>query len=96
MNNQPDNTDASSNPPPAWGRKMKRSRMRLQTVGDCRAALGLLIRETRSGLISTEALSRYANALSVLSRMIETSDVERRLEAVEAAMRTPQPQRRVA
>jgi hypothetical protein len=56
----------------------------------------LLIRETRSGLISTEALSRYANALSVLSRMIETSDVERRLEAVEAAMRTPQPQRRVA
>jgi hypothetical protein len=71
--------------------------MRLQSVSDCSAALALLLREWRSGLLDSTELSRAANALSLLSRMITDSDLEARLEALEAAQAaSKQPHRRVA
>ena len=81
---------ASSTTPPVWGRTPKRVRAKLKTQGDCSALLATLIREARSGLLPTDHLSRYANALSLLARMIEGSDMEARIERLEkAASRNP-------
>ena len=84
--NSQDTVGASPASPP-FGRKPKRVRAKLKTQGDCSALLATLIREARSGLLPTDHLSRYANALSLLSRMIEGSDMERRLERLEEAAR---------
>jgi hypothetical protein len=79
---------------PPFGRKPKRVRAKLKTQGDCSALLATLIREARSGLLPTDHLSRYANALSLLARMIEGSDMEARIEALErAAAARSQPAR---
>lgn len=90
----PSAATTSADPSP-WGRKMKRSRMKLQTVNDCSVALATLIREARSGLLSTESLSRYANALQVLARLIDGGELEARIEALEAQAKQ-RPVRRVA
>lgn len=59
-------------------------RLRLDTSTDCQRALARLIRSTMAGKIATSDLSRYANALMVLARLIEGGDLEKRLEALEA------------
>lgn len=88
-NPQADNPTAagvSPGTPPVWGRTPpRRVRAKLKTQGDCSALLATLIREARSGLLPTDHLSRYANALSLLARMIEGSDMEARIEALEKA-----------
>lgn len=83
--NNPTAAAVSPAEPPAWGRTPKRVRAKLKTQGDCSALLATLIREARSGLLTTEALSRYANALATLSRMISDSELEARIEALEKA-----------
>jgi hypothetical protein len=71
---------------PGWGRKpMKRTRMRLRTVHDCDAAVQMLIREWRSGLLDSSTLSRVVNCLSILARMKSDTDLEARLMALEQA-----------
>jgi hypothetical protein len=70
---------------PPFSRMPKRVRAKLKTQGDCSALLATLIREARSGLLPTDHLSRYANALSLLARMIEGSDMEARIDALEKA-----------
>jgi hypothetical protein len=59
-------------------------RLRLDTSTDCQRALARLIRSTMAGSIATADLSRYANALMVLARLIEGGDLEKRLIALEA------------
>lgn len=59
-------------------------RLPLDTSRDCQRALARLIRKTLAGEIETTDLSRYANALMVLARLIEGGDIERRIEALEA------------
>jgi hypothetical protein len=59
-------------------------RLRLDSSRDCQRALARLIRGTLAGTIPTQDLSRYANAIAVLARLIEGGDIERRLEALEA------------
>ena len=84
--NNPNAAGASPAEPPVWGRTApRRVRAKLKTQGDCSALLATLIREARSGLLTTEALSRYANALATLSRMISDSELEARIEALEKA-----------
>ena len=71
---------------PGWGRKpMKRTRMRLRSVYDCDAAIQMLIREWRSGLLKSDELSRVVNCLSILARLKSDTDVEARLIALESA-----------
>ena len=78
---------------PAFGRKpMKRTRMKLRTVYDCDAAVQMLIREWRSGLLRSDELSRVVNCLSILARMKSDTDIEARLMALEAAT-APRPAR---
>ena len=59
-------------------------RARLDTIADVKAQLGRLYREARGGKINTQDASRLANILALLGRMIEGSDVEARLAALEA------------
>jgi len=80
-----------ANPQNAWGSAVpspkpakKVVRLRLDTSRDCQRALARLIRATMAGTVETQDLSRYANAIAVLARLIEGGDIEKRLEALEA------------
>jgi len=52
-------------------------------VSDCAHQTARLFRDARSGTIKVEDASRLANILSILSRMIEGSTLEARIEALE-------------
>ena len=86
---QPENLDKpavteAADDTPGWGRKpMKRTRMKLRTVYDCDAAVQMLIREWRSGLLDSSTLSRVVNCLSILARMKSDTDIEARLLELE-------------
>lgn len=60
-------------------------RLPLDTSRDCQRALARLIRRTLAGEIETSDLSRYANAIMVLARLIEGGQLEDRIAALEAA-----------
>lgn len=62
-------------------------RVRLETVQDARKEMSKLYREARAGKIDVQDASRLANILMLIGRMIEGSDLEQRLEALEAGER---------
>ena len=62
----------------------KTVRCTLKTVGDCSAFLAWIIRQTYAGKLDSQEMSRYANAVQVLSKILETSDLQQRLEVLEA------------
>lgn len=59
-------------------------RLPLDTSRDCQRALARLIRRALAGEIETTDLSRYANAIMVLARLIEGGQLEDRIAALEA------------
>lgn len=61
----------------------RRSRLRLDTMDRVRRELVRLYREGRDGARDTQDVSRLANVLSIVGRMIEGGELERRLEALE-------------
>ena len=65
----------------------RRVRVRLETVQDARKEMSKLYREARAGKIDIQDASRLANILMLIGRMIEGSDLEQRLEALEAGER---------
>lgn len=67
----------------AVGGRRKAFRARLSSVTDCAHQTARLFRDARSGSIKVEDASRLANILSILSRMIEGSALEARVEALE-------------
>jgi hypothetical protein len=56
----------------------------LNTIEDVRAELARLYREGKGGKRDVTDVSRLANVLSILGRLIEGSEQERRIEALEA------------
>lgn len=62
-------------------------RVKLDRVTDARKEMAKLYREARAGKIDVQDASRLANILMLIGRMIEGSDFERRLEALEAGER---------
>ena len=70
-------------PPATPSARKKVVRLRLDTSRDCQRALARLIRGTLAGTIPTQDLSRYANAIAVLARLIEGGDLEARILALE-------------
>lgn len=68
--------------PPSRG---ARYRCRLDTAGQCRREMAKVYRESRSGLIDAQDASKSIWMLQSIARVIETSDLERRLEALEVA-----------
>ena len=82
-------------PQDAWGKpadtgiapKKPKVRLPLETTRDCAKALARLVRKALAGDMETTDLSRYANALMILSRIIEGGDlaaIQDRLDAIEA------------
>ncbi|MFC4726325.1 hypothetical protein AB6B38_09550 [Glycocaulis abyssi] len=67
----------------ASGGRRKAFRARLLSVGDCAHQTARLFRDARSGTLKVEDASRLANILAILSRMIEGSALEARVEALE-------------
>lgn len=63
----------------------RRLRLKLKTCDDVAAELARLYREGKTGRRDVAECSRLANILQILGRMIEGSQLERRLEALEAA-----------
>lgn len=64
-------------PPPS------RLRLKLTTADDVRRELGRIYREGKSGHRDIADVSRLANVLQILSRCIESGDIERRVEHLE-------------
>ena len=60
-----------------------RMRLKLKTIDDVRAEMARLYREGKAGTRDVSDVSRLANVLSLLGRLIEGSDLERRLTAIE-------------
>jgi hypothetical protein len=74
----------ASAPPP---QQAPRLRLPLATASDVRRELARLYRDGKAGLRDVSDVSRLANVLSVLGRLIETSDLEERLLALEEQAR---------
>jgi len=62
----------------------QRKRTPLKTAENVRAELAKLYRQARAGSIEVGDASKLGNLLQILGRMIETSDLEKRLEVLEA------------
>lgn len=61
----------------------KTERKALSKVEHCRSELAAVYRQARSGALDVGDASKLANILSILARMIESSDFEQRLEVLE-------------
>lgn len=77
------NETPANQPPPAEP-PSRVVRARLDTIGDVKSQLARLYREARGGKIATQDATRLASILAMLGRMIEGSDLEDRLAALEA------------
>ncbi|MBN8806653.1 MAG: hypothetical protein J0I47_00220 [Sphingomonas sp.] len=56
----------------------------MDTATDVRREMQRIYRESRSQMISVDHASKWANMLSLIVRAIETTEIERRLDAIEA------------
>jgi hypothetical protein len=72
------NAEESAAPP-------SRVRCKLNTVDDVKAEMARLYREGKAGTRSVGDVSRLANVLSLMGRLIEGADFEARLATLEAA-----------
>lgn len=75
----------STTPAPAGGAPAPpaRVRLKLSTADDVRRELARLYRDGKSGSRDVGDVSRLANVLQILSRCIETGDLERRINELE-------------
>lgn len=80
-NTKPDGCGAAAGVPAA---PRPRLRLPLNTADDVRRELGRLYREGKAGTRAVGDVSRLANVLQILGRLIESSDLEARIEALEA------------
>ena len=77
---EPANKGDSGNTPPAG---TKPTRAKLQTAGDVSSELAKLYREARNKKLDVSDASRLANILSILSRILGDTELEKRIEALE-------------
>ncbi|WP_339824318.1 hypothetical protein [uncultured Parasphingorhabdus sp.] len=70
--------------PTPTAKKPASMRLRLETVRDCRRELKRLFIAARNEEITTQTATRLAYILDLSSRMIERSELEQRIEALEA------------
>lgn len=69
----------------AGGARQPRLRLPLATMADVRRELARLYRETRAGRVEVSDGSRMANMLQILAKVIEGSELEKRVQALEDA-----------
>ena len=61
-----------------------RYRCKLDTLADCRREMARVYRESRSKIIDVSDGSKFVYMLSAVGKIIESSDLEQRIEALEA------------
>ncbi|MFI3217148.1 MAG: hypothetical protein QX192_10165 [Methylococcales bacterium] len=61
----------------------KRYRCELDTVSDVKREMAKVYREARSGIIGTQDLTKLTWCLQAVAKVIETSDIEKRIEQLE-------------
>jgi hypothetical protein len=66
--------------PPGKGRY----RCKLDTLQDCKREMAKVYRESRSQLIDVSDASKFVYMLGAVGKLIEVSDIEKRIEALEA------------
>jgi uncharacterized Zn finger protein (UPF0148 family) len=69
------------------GQPPRRLRLPLSTAEDVKRELARIYREGKAGQRDVADVSKLANVLAQLARLIETSDVEKRLEKLETQNR---------
>jgi hypothetical protein len=62
----------------------RRVRAKLDTLGDVRREMAKLYRMARAETLDVQDAARLANILMLIGRLIEGSDIEARVEALEA------------
>lgn len=86
MPEAPANAGVATNPPPPNSVPAPRKpspRLKLETAAHCRREVARLYREARRGELKPETASKLAYLVDLISRMIERSDLEKRIEALE-------------
>jgi len=72
----------SGQPVPPTPRK-RRHHVKLETIGDIKSELARLYRQAKAGEIATQDATRLAYLLNSLAGLIESHDLERRIQALE-------------
>ena len=62
------------------------SRIDLKTIDDVRVEMARVYRDMRGGKIDTQDGTRLAYVLSQIGKLIESGEIEKRLEAVEGVL----------
>jgi len=62
---------------------------RLNSLGGVRLELASVYKDAHEGRLRWSEASRAGNLLAIIARIIEGSELERRVEALEARRRTP-------
>ena len=84
VNNHPvivDNITGEVEPLPLI--KIARYRAKLETLQDIKKEMSRLYRDTRSGLVHVQDATKLTWCLQALSKVIESSDLEKRIEVLE-------------
>lgn len=75
----------SVSPPPPPPAKLPSPRLKLETVANVRRELARIYREARRGELKVDHATRLAYLLDLMARMIERSELEARIAALETA-----------
>ena len=79
-----DTTTPSAAPAPFARKVPKRVRCKLANARDCHVEAAAIYRLWKSGLLDSQELSRAANVLAIIARICTDSELEARLEKLEA------------
>ena len=69
------NTECKASPP--------RLRLKLATIDDVKTELARIYREGKAGTRDVAEVSKLANVLALLARLVEIGDLEKRIAALE-------------
>ncbi len=65
------------------GQRGKRYRCPLDTMSDVKREMAKIYREARSGMVDVQDATKLTWCLQAVAKVIETSDLEKRIEALE-------------
>lgn len=62
-------------------------RIDLKTIDDVRVEMARVYRDMRAGRIETQDGTRFSYVLALIGKLIESGDLEKRLEAIEGVLK---------
>ena len=74
---------AAATPAPSSRKTPVRVRCKLASATDCHREAAAIYRLWKSGMLDSQELSRAANVLAIIARIVTDSELETRLEALE-------------